>query len=290
MATYRVNGRTVTKAEYDQFNFEHFGGPDPNKKKEAPPPPIKRPDTPTTVLAKKPKAKFPEIKGESSLQSMLAAARGQDYARPNRFEVHIFRPPGAHSSGGNITNPAAGSTGLFDNRAMQGISMRCESISMPFRTLSTTEDANIYGPTREIVSGVSYAGNIDLTFQSHGDLTERVFFEEWQKQAFDESSWTLNYYKDYISEVQIFLLNMKDERVYGVVLHEAFPTTINGVDLSQDGDGIIKTGVSMAFRWWEALDETRKVLAVRQGQAFEAAQRTNLTELTPPQKAAAGYG
>ena len=209
---------------------------------------------------------------KNSLHAMLAKARGQDYARPNRFEVHIFRPRGAHSSGGNVTNPAAKSTNRFDT---QPISLRCESITLPFRQLTTTEDTNIYGPTREIVTGISYAGDIDLTFQSSGDLTERVFFEEWQKQAFDETSWNLNYYKDYVSEIQIFLLNMKDERVYGIVLHEVYPKTVNQIDLSQEGDGIIKTQVGMAFKWWKSLDETRELRTFYQSQAFEAAQRTN---------------
>ena len=231
-----------------------------------------------------PQAKFKEPKADTnSLIAMLALARGQDYARPNRFEVHIFRPPGAHSSGGNITNPAAGSTNLFDLRK---INLRCESITLPFRTLGTMEDSNIYGPTREIVNGVSYAGDIDLTFQSNGDLKERVFFEEWQKQAFDETTWTLNYHKDYVSEIQIYLLDMQDTRVYGVVLHEAYPKTINGIDLSQDGEGIIKTTVSMSFRWWEGLDETREHSWGQSGK-YDAAVLTNRKNLTPIKKAAA---
>ena len=32
--------------------------------------------------------------------------------------------------------------------------MRCESVSMPGRTLATNEDTTIYGPAREIVDGV----------------------------------------------------------------------------------------------------------------------------------------
>ena len=110
-------------------------------------------------------ARFPEPKSDFSLSAMLAAARGLDFARPNRFEVHIFRPPGAHSSGGAHSNPAAGSLDKFTNNDMRSLSLRCESITMPFRALTTIEDANIYGPTREIASGISYAGDIDLVFQ-----------------------------------------------------------------------------------------------------------------------------
>ena len=220
-------------------------------------------------------ARFPEPKSDFSLSSMLAKARGLDFARPNRFEVHIFKPPGAHSSGGATTNPATGSLNKFTNEDMRSFSMRCESITMPFRALTTIEDANIYGPTREIVSGISYAGDIDLVFQSTGDLGERVFFEEWQKQAFNENTWNLNYHKDYVSEVQIFLLDMKDVRKYGVVLHEAYPKTLNGVDLTAGAaTEIIKTTVGMSFRWWQSLDENASgKWQVRQGTAHEIVQR-----------------
>ena len=126
---------------------------------------------------------------------------------------------------------------------------------MTFRTLETSEDSNSYVPVREIVSGVSYAGNITLSFQSNGDLDERVFFEEWQKSAFSERSFNLRYHDDYISKVEIYLLDNQDVRRYGIVLHETYPTTINGIDLSHDADGIVKTDIELSFRWWEAIDE-----------------------------------
>ena len=210
-------------------------------------------------------AKFPEIKGDASLGKMLAAARGLDFSRPNRFEVHIFEPFGLAQSGAD----------------MRALSLRCDSVTMPFRTLSTTEEANTYGPVREIVSGVSYAGNVALTFQSSGNLDERVFFEEWQKTAFNEHTFNIRYHENYVSEVQIYLLDNKDERRYGVVLHEAYPTTLNQIDLSQDADGIIVTSVELSFRWWQTLDTNRdssqESITVQQSNAGdnEAITRTN---------------
>ena len=218
-------------------------------------------------------AKFIEPKSELSLSSMLAKARGLDFARPNRFEVHIFKPPGAHSSGGATSNPSAKALDKFTNNDMRSLSLRCESITMPFRALTTIEDANIYGPTREIASGISYAGDIDLVFQSNGNLGERVFFEEWQKQAFNETTWNLNYHKEYVGEIQIFLLDMQDVRKYGVVLHEVYPKTINGIDLSAGGEGIIETTVGVSFRWWQALDEVRGGFHTRRIEALEQVRR-----------------
>ena len=137
--------------------------------------------------------------------------------------------------------------------------MRCESVSMPGRTLGTTPDTNIYGPEREIVNGIVYAGDVDMLFQASSDLKERTFFELWQQRAFSEETWNVSYHQNYVSEVQIYLLDKQDQRRYGVRLHEAYPKTIGPVALNQaPSSDIIKIPVSFSFRWWETLDVNRQ--------------------------------
>ena len=72
---------------------------------------------------------------------------------------------------------------------IRSISLRCDSISLPGRNLATGTDTNIYGPTREIVEGVTFAEDINIVFNGSSGLDERVFFENWQRQAFDENTW-----------------------------------------------------------------------------------------------------
>ena len=52
------------------------------------------------------------------------------------------------------------------------VSMQCHKIDFPGRTLDSTPDTNIYGPTREIVQGYSFA-EINATFQMSSDLKEK---------------------------------------------------------------------------------------------------------------------
>ena len=75
-------------------------------------------------------AKFQEPKGEHSLSSMLARARGLDFARPNRFEVHIFKPPGAGKYNSGTPNPATGNLDKFTPDDMISLSLRCQSITI----------------------------------------------------------------------------------------------------------------------------------------------------------------
>ena len=199
-------------------------------------------------------ARFLEAGAFGVLNDILSTFHSDEgYAIPNRFEVLILSPP--KRGGGITTNAYAGSERGSDARA---VSLRCESIQLPGRNLNTLTDSNIYGPTREIVDGVTYAEDISMTFQASSGLNERVFFEEWQKQAFDENEWNVGYYNDYVSEVHIYLLDRKDQRRYGIKLMEAFPKTIEGTELNQASNNeIIKTSVSFSFRYWTTLDANR---------------------------------
>jgi len=162
------------------------------------------------------------------------------YAIPNRFEVLITRPGGS-------ANDA------------RKVSLRCETVLLPGRNLNTITDGMPYGPTREVVDGVTYAEDISMTFQASSGLDERVFFEEWQELAFNKQTWNVGYYNDYVSTVEIYLLDRQDQRRYGIKLVEAFPKTIGGTDLSQSANNeIVKTPVTFSFRYWESLDANRQ--------------------------------
>ena len=197
-------------------------------------------------------AKFVEGGAFGVLNDILSTFHSDDgYAVPNRFECLILPPVNSKSP-------------IFPNDA-RATSMRCESVSMPGRTLGTTPDTNIYGPERNIVRGVTYAGDVDMLFQASSGLEERVFFEEWQKKAFNEQTWNVGYYDDYTSEVQIYLLDRQNQRRYGIRLHEAYPKTIGAVPLNQaPANEIIKIPVTFAFRWWETLDVNRQAPSLKE--------------------------
>ena len=185
---------------------------------------------------------FAEKTAANNLASAIASLHGKDgYAVPNRFEVIITRPIGSAAESSKV-------------------SMRCESINLPGRNLNSGTDSNIYGPTREIVDGVTYADDINMTFQASSGLDERVFFEEWQALEFDERSWNVGYYKNYIGTVDIYIMNRQDERKYGIKLMEVFPKTIGATDLSQSANNeLIKLAVTFSFRYWTTLDTNRTV-------------------------------
>ena len=133
--------------------------------------------------------------------------------------------------------------------------LRCETINLPGRNMSTVTDSYIYGPTREVVEGVTYAEDLTLTFQSSSGLDERKYFEEWQQNMFNPDTWNLGYYNDYVGAVEIYLLDKQDQRRYGLKLWEAYPKTINATTLDMGANNeIIKVEIAFAFRYWTSLD------------------------------------
>ena len=180
-------------------------------------------------------ASFVESTAFGVLNNFLSEFHSDNgYALPSRYDVII-------------TSPGEGDA--------RKVSMRCETIDLPGRALNTSTDSNMYGIAPEIVDGITFGGTLAMNFQASSDLEERVFFESWQEMAWDKGTWNVKYYKDYIKEIEIYVLDVKNTRRYGIRLMECFPKEIGptSLDWGPAGD-IIKIPVTMQYKHWETLD------------------------------------
>ena len=188
------------------------------------------------------------------LNDVLSAFHSNEgYAQPNKYEILILPP--AKLGGGGQQNIFSGLERQSDTR---NISLRAQNVTLPGRNLSTSQDSNVYGPNREIVEGVTYADDISISFQASSGLAERIFFENWQRQAFNEKTWNIGYYNDYIGTMEIYILDKQNQRRYGIKLWEVFPKTIGANELAYDAnDTLMLTPVSFTFRYWTSLDQNQ---------------------------------
>jgi hypothetical protein len=207
--------------------------------------------------------------GYGLLNDVLGTMRSDEgYALPNRYEIEIGAPNAALSdstpSGGGggllgvfssfLPSGLAGIVGGTKTSGLRSIQLRAESVQLPGRNLSTTDDPNVYGPVRTVVDGVSFAEDINITFQCGSELQERKFFEKWQEEAFDKGTWNLKYYDNYKGSLSIYLLDKNDKRRYGLKCHEAYPKSVTGMDLNAaPATDIAKVTVVFVFRYWTAL-------------------------------------
>tara|TARA_R110001592_G_scaffold47839_2_gene151199 strand:- start:276 stop:998 length:723 start_codon:yes stop_codon:yes gene_type:complete len=187
------------------------------------------------------------------------------YAQPNRYEILILPPP--KLGGGNQESLTSFLERKSDTRQ---ISLRAQNVTMPGRNLSTAQEGNIYGPDREIVEGVTYADEISVQFQASSGLDERVFFENWQKLAFNEKTWNIGYYFDYTSSIEIYILDKQDKRRYGIKLWEVFPKTIGANELAYESiNTLMLLPVNFTFRYWTSLDQNQNPAVNIKDRIFE---------------------
>ena len=172
-------------------------------------------------------------------------------SRPNRYEVTLFPPSGTRGSkglGSNIFTKIMGD--LLGDGTVRATGLRCESISMPGRNMDGTEDTNIYGPTREIVTGYSF-GDINAVFQCSSDMREKKYWETWQRLTFNPKTFDIGYYNDYVGTIDIHTLDEQENRRYGCRLVEAWPKTIAAQSLGYADNNTYQTiDVTIAYRYW----------------------------------------
>ena len=179
------------------------------------------------------------------------------YARANRYEVMLNAPTGEKgTTPTNLQNIFSKVMGQAKgDGTVRKTGLRCESISFPGRNLDTTPDTNIYGPTREIVNGFSFA-EITGTFVWSSDMREKLFFETWQRLAFNPQTWSLGYYDDYVGSIDIHQLDEQDNKRYGVQLVECFPKTIAEQSLGYgQNDTLHRINVTFSYRYWKNLTD-----------------------------------
>ena len=167
-----------------------------------------------------------------SLDEFRATIAGKDLARQNRFEVRI-------------TGPAGGD---------EQVNLLAESVSIPGQNIRSVPDDLRYGPARDHAQGVTY-GDISMTFICTPGMQEKVYFEEWQKRIVQlgerDPGWNVNFYKDYVGEIQIDQLDKQNQMKYQVTIVEAWPKTINAQEFTLSSNDSYQTvSVDFAYRYW----------------------------------------
>ena len=192
------------------------------------------------------------------INEVLSGFHSDDgYARANRYEVMLNAPTGEKgTTPTNLQNIFSKVMGQAKgDGTVRKTGLRCESISFPGRNLDTTPDTNIYGPTREIVNGFSFA-EITGTFVCSSDMREKLFFETWQRLAVNPQTWSLGYYDDYVGSIDIHQLDEQDNKRYGVQLVECFPKTIAEQSLGYgQNDTLHRINVTFSYRYWKNLTD-----------------------------------
>ena len=172
-------------------------------------------------------------------------------AHSNKFVVRIAFPFGTTGAEG------------------EGLSLRCESVSMPGRNVNTSPNRERYGPPTEIADGLTFE-DVTCTFLADERFKVKDIFSEWQYMMFDSGdpingfgdptpSFNMKFYDDYIGTVDIFTLNQDGAKTHGIRLVEAFPKVINANEFSMATiNELQKVSVTFEYRYWHELGQSGK--------------------------------
>lgn len=160
------------------------------------------------------------------------ASFNTDLARPSRFDVQIPVPLGL-SQYPDIPRL---------------LNMRCENAQLPSRTLSTTT-FKVYGIDEKFPYTTSYE-DITLTFLVSDSMIEKKFFDAWLNWINPGNNYDLRYKKDYSVPVLVNQYSLTNQKTYSVTLVDAYPISVNQLDLNWASDGVHKLSVTFAYTRW----------------------------------------
>jgi len=170
-------------------------------------------------------------------------------AKANRFNV-IFTPPSAsllnlnpQSIVGSIISGNFSAGNLINDP--RDISILCQSVTIPGRNISTFDHQDVRQSNKFPYTFIDE--DVTFTFLLTNDYYMRQMFDNWMSGIFDADSYRVGYKKDYSVDVVIQQLNEKNIPVYGVRLQKAFPINIDSIELSQEGQDVVKMSATFAY-------------------------------------------
>ena len=155
----------------------------------------------------------------STLNDFIASITSSGLMTNNRYSVQ-FRLPAT------LTNPK---NGYGWNGDLETVLMYCDSVALPGLNIST-QQAKTFGEFREMPYERLY-DNINMTFYVDSSMSSKALFDQWINSIQDPSTRTFNYYKEYITDIEIVVYDKNDEEQYRVKLFECYPKSVSPVQM-----------------------------------------------------------
>jgi hypothetical protein len=182
-----------------------------------------------------------------TLKSTISKRGG--IAKANKFNV-IFTPPtqsllnlNPSAIIGALAGGASAKSLISDPR---DISLLCQGASIPGQQITTID----YIAEKQTVP-IPYAiiqEDVQLKFLVTEDMYIRRMMDDWLSSIVNLEKYQAGYKKDFTCDVVIQQLSMKNKPIYGVKLINAFPTSVNGIDLDQATEsGPMELNVTLSY-------------------------------------------
>lgn len=190
-------------------------------------------------------AKKPDVHPDHEY-AIQAFAEG--YARPSRYLV-LFRKPIIMRLAEN-DNVSSGTLSAASDDNTKKMSILAHTVSVPQKSFTTFEHRNLGSPYK-----IPYSVNFDpftISFYCDARMEIKRFFDNWTNLIINPDNGVLSYYDDFITEIEVVLLDVENFNHYTVRLHEAYPISVSSLELSASAaNTILNMSVTFSYKFWE---------------------------------------
>ena len=156
-----------------------------------------------------------------------------ELARPSKFDVTIIPIS-------TIASPSL----------LRQLTLRCETAELPSRTFGTVDQKFGSNPTQKYPIHSSY-NDLTLSFIVSGDMSEKVFFDNWMELINPTVTFDFTYKEQYQATIYVNQYDLASNTTYQCILYNAYPITVNQLDLDWSTDSVHKLTVVFAYDYWQ---------------------------------------
>ena len=158
-----------------------------------------------------------------------AITRRDGLARANRFEILVIPPAQAFDSVDQVRD----------------LNILCESCTLPGRQIQTFEHEYIRQHIKIAQSFINE--DVSITFNITNDYFIKSIFDRWTNSIIDRDTFKKNYDSVYKRDIQIFQNDNNNNPIYEVTLQNAFPISVQAIELGNGNEDIETVTVDFAY-------------------------------------------
>jgi hypothetical protein len=132
---------------------------------------------------------------------------------------------------------------------LQRVLLFCSDTQLPGINVSTTQ-VRSFGEFREAPYEKLY-DNITMTYYVDQAMEVKTLFDSWTLLIQGKNR-KFEYYDNYVTDIQIYVEDARDDSRYAVCLYECYPKSISPISIGYENKDVMKMQVSMNYKWWES--------------------------------------
>ena len=179
-----------------------------------------------------------------------AITRRDGLARANRFEILVIPPAQAFDSVDQVRD----------------LNILCESCTLPGRQIQTFEHEYIRQQIKIAQSFINE--DVSVTFNLTNDMFIKEIFDRWTNSIIDRDTFKKSYDSVYKRDMALYQSNPENKHVLEVQLKNAFPISVESVELSNGNEDVQRVTVEFTYedfkeRYIKQLPSVRNPISIK---------------------------